>query len=171
MIRVIVESPFAPRTPLPDGDRCVSGRDLDCPGVDHVGKIQYGDSYCLNWCAWCFATKVRAEESALHARYLAAALRDCVLRGETPYASHGLLTLPGVLRDEVPEERERGIRAGFAWREVAHGTAFYVDLGWSNGMSAGSKHAGDLKNQHLRESRPTFHWIEERTLGPDWDRK
>ena len=61
-------------------------------------------------------------------RYLRACLRDCVLRGETPYASHGLLTQPGVLRDDVPEERATGIEAGFAMRRVMDATVIYTDL-------------------------------------------
>lgn len=169
MIRVVVESPFAPRTPQ-SAEICPWEKDglLGCFNVGSPGSLYDQHRPCPR----CTVDNVRAAESSLHARYLAAALRDCVLRGETPYASHGLLTLPGVLRDDVPEERELGIRAGFAWREAAHGTVFYTDLGWSSGMRAGEKHAIDLKNEHLaRFTRPTFHWIEERTLGPDWDHK
>lgn len=64
-------------------------------------------------------------------RYLRAAMRDCLLRGEAPFASHGLYTQPGVLRDEIPEEREHGITAGFAWRRVSCATVVYTDLGIS----------------------------------------
>jgi hypothetical protein len=70
----------------------------------------------------------------LNLRYLRACLRDAVLRGESPYASHALLTQPGVLRDEIPDERAQGIAAGFAWRTAAALTVFYEDLGWSSGM-------------------------------------
>ena len=35
-------------------------------------------------------------------RYLRACIRDCLLRGETPYASHALYTQDGVLRDDIP---------------------------------------------------------------------
>lgn len=116
---------------------------------------------------------VRASESAQNARYLAAALRDCVLRGEAPFASHGLYTLDGVLRDEVPAERELGIAAGFAWREVAHVTAFYTDLGRSRGMELAEEHAARLHTKHLGMGRSTAesHRIQYRILGPDWDRK
>jgi len=79
--------------------------------------------------------------------YLRAAMRDCILRGESPYASHGLLTQPGVLRDSVPEERSLGIAAGFAWRSVADLTVVYTDLGITPGMAAGIEHAE-------REGRP-----------------
>jgi hypothetical protein len=70
-------------------------------------------------------------------RYLRAAMHDCITRGESPYASHGLLTQPGVLDDTIPEERERGIEAGFAWKDVAHATVVYTDLGISKGMGYG----------------------------------
>ena len=64
-------------------------------------------------------------------------MRDCLLRGEAPFASHALYTQPGVFRDEVPEERKHGIEAGFVWRECAELTVFYIDLGWSKGMQQG----------------------------------
>lgn len=85
-----------------------------------------------------------AGDIALNERYLAAALRNCLLRGESPFASHGLYTRPGVLDDGVPAERERGILAGFAWRDVAELTVVYRDLGLSAGMEAGLRHAREL---------------------------
>lgn len=94
---------------------------------------------------------------ALHLRYLRACLRDAVLRGETPYASHHLLTAPGVLRDEVPEERELGINAGFAWRASAKLTVFYEDHGWSRGMY------NALADCTMRQLP-----FERRTLGLGW---
>jgi hypothetical protein len=63
--------------------------------------------------------------------YVRACMRDCLLRGEAPFASHALYTQPGVLNDDVPEDRNLGIDAVFAWREHADLTVFYVDLGWS----------------------------------------
>lgn len=74
-------------------------------------------------------------------RYARAAMRDCLLRGETPYASHLLYTQEGVLDDEVPEDRELGIRAGFHWREVAEKTVVYQDFGISRGMQFGIEDA------------------------------
>jgi len=66
-------------------------------------------------------------------------LRACVSihRGESPYASHGLYTQPGVLDDKNPEERALGIAAGFVWREVAELTVVYTDLGVTPGMLLG----------------------------------
>lgn len=92
-------------------------------------------------------------------RYVRACMRDCLLRGEAPFASHALYTQDGVLRDEVPEERMHGITAGFAWRETAEATVVYTDLGTSKGMEYGIAHATELG-----------HPIEYRQLGSDWDK-
>ncbi len=70
-------------------------------------------------------------------RYARAAMRDSLLRGEAPYASHLLYTQEGVLDDLIPAEREHGIQAGFAWRQVAVATVVYTDLGISKGMQYG----------------------------------
>jgi hypothetical protein len=64
--------------------------------------------------------------------YLQACIRDCLARGETPYASHQMLT--EALDDNVPEQRALGINAGLAMRETIGFAAFYVDLDWSTGM-------------------------------------
>ena len=68
--------------------------------------------------------------------YARAAMADCLKRGEAPYASHLLYTQPGVLRDDIPAERELGINAGLAWWRVADLHAFYTDYGMSRGMTA-----------------------------------
>ncbi len=69
--------------------------------------------------------------------YARAAVRDSLARGEAPIASHLLYTQPGVLRDEVSEERQWGIDAGLAWRHVSDGTVVYTDRGISTGMKYG----------------------------------
>ena len=69
--------------------------------------------------------------------YARRCVRDSLLRGEAPIASHLLYTQPGVLRDEVPEERQHGIDAGLAWRQVAQATVVYTDRGVSAGMQYG----------------------------------
>lgn len=86
--------------------------------------------------------------------YARAALRDCLLRGEAPIASHLLYTQPGVLRDEIPGERAHGIDAGLAWGRVADATVVYTDRGTSRGMEQGIARA-------VAEGRP----VEYRTLG------
>jgi len=95
-------------------------------------------------------------------RYLQACIRDCIDRGESPYASHRMLT--SALDDTVKKERDQGIQAGFAWRTCAGVSAFYVDLGMSGGMIYGLKDA-----LNLVEDRSLFHEIEVRRLGDDWD--
>lgn len=64
-------------------------------------------------------------------------VRDSLSRGEAPIASHLLYTQPGILRDEVQEERQWGIDAGLAWRKVADASVVYTDLGVSEGMKYG----------------------------------
>lgn len=73
--------------------------------------------------------------------YARACLRDCILRGEAPFASHLLYTQDGVLRDEVPEEREFGMEAGFVWGRCADATVVYMDYGISCGMQKGIERA------------------------------
>lgn len=71
--------------------------------------------------------------------YARAAMLDCLLRGEAPYASHLLYTQ--VLDDDVEEERHRGMEAGI---ELSHHLlldedaqhVFYDELGISGGMRA-----------------------------------
>ena len=69
--------------------------------------------------------------------YARACLRDCLLRGESPVASHCLLTQEGVLNDADPIERAVGINAGHAWMHVCDAVVVYTDLGISEGMKAG----------------------------------
>lgn len=71
--------------------------------------------------------------------YARRCVRDSLLRGEHPIASHLLYTQPSILNDDVPEERQRGIDAGLAWRDVAEGTVVYTDLGITDGMKYGIK--------------------------------
>jgi hypothetical protein len=95
---------------------------------------------------------------ARNLRYLRACMADCLRRGEAPFASHGLYTQPGVLRDEIPEERARGIAAGSAFRPVCAATIVYADLGVSPGMHAGVAEALEIRQM-----------VETRRLGEGWD--
>lgn len=85
-----------------------------------------------------------AGDVSTNVAYLRACLHDCILRGEAPFASHGLYTQPGVLRDDVPGERALGIGAGLEWRRFAHKTVVYTDLGITEGMRRGIEHAAQL---------------------------
>ncbi len=69
--------------------------------------------------------------------YARAALRDCLDRGEAPYASHLLYTQPGVLDDNDADQRRHGIEAGLAWGRRANATVVYTDRGVSAGMQQG----------------------------------
>jgi hypothetical protein len=99
-----------------------------------------------------------AGDTPLHLRYLRACMRDCLLRGEAPFASHHLYTAPGVLRDEIPEERDHGILAGFAWRSLSSISVFYIDLGWSRGMTLG-REAAERINHPFQMRELGFGWF------------
>lgn len=81
------------------------------------------------------------EGIAANVEFARACVRDSLARGEAPLASHLLYTQPGILRDEIPEERQWGIDAGLAWRHLSEGTVVYIDRGVSRGMEYGIKAA------------------------------
>jgi hypothetical protein len=91
-------------------------------------------------------------------KYSRECIKDCLNRGESPFASHLLYTQKGVLDDTVPEERSKGIAAANGWLEVADYTVVYMDLGVTRGMLIGVMKAAKLgKPIHLRwlrEPRP-----------------
>lgn len=74
---------------------------------------------------------------AANLTYARACLRDCLMRGEAPLASHATLTQPGVLDDDDPFERKLGMAAGHAWLPFADAVVVYTDRGISPGMHAG----------------------------------
>jgi hypothetical protein len=78
------------------------------------------------------------QENILYARM---AVRDSLLRGEAPIASHLLYTQEGILNDDIKEERQHGIDAGLAWGNVANQTVVYIDKGISRGMEYGIQRA------------------------------
>lgn len=76
--------------------------------------------------------------------YARKCLRHSLGLGEAPVASHLLYTQAGILKDEIPEERELGIKAGFQWKEMPESlTVFYIDRGWSEGMNQALKECID----------------------------
>ena len=75
--------------------------------------------------------------------YARKCVRHSLLLGEAPIASHLLYTQEGILRDDVPEERAKGIAAGLAWLKVASLSAVYTDYGVSDGMRMGIEAAKD----------------------------
>lgn len=76
-------------------------------------------------------------------RYAKACVRDCLMRNESPLASHLLFTQDDILRDYVKSERKLGIDAGLAWSAVSEATVVYTDLGISDGMLEGIRVAQD----------------------------
>ncbi len=87
--------------------------------------------------------------------YLQACIRDSLSRGESPYASHQMLT--SALDDAKADERAHGMLAGVVWYECAELVAVYTDFGISSGMDHGVVHARALKKP-----------IEHRSLGGIW---
>lgn len=92
----------------------------------------------------------------LNERYARACMKDCLMRGEAPFASHLLYTQPGVLDDTVPGERELGIKAGLKWGYKAYASVVYTDLGISNGMQFGIDNA--VKRRRKVEYRTIQGW-------------
>lgn len=82
--------------------------------------------------------------------YARACLRDSLLRGEAPIASHLLYTQKGVLNDDIPEERTLGIEAGLQWLGQSNYTVVYEDLGLSPGMEYGIEKARERGNVIIR---------------------
>ena len=83
------------------------------------------------------------EEFQKNIEYGYLALRDCLMRGEAPMASHMLYGLGGVTDDDIDEERNMGIDAGLAWHKVSDKTVVYTDRGMSKGMEFGIQVAKD----------------------------
>src|SRR5688500_13514676 len=78
-----------------------------------------------------------AGEIEANVEYARRCVRDSLSRGEAPIASHLLYTQPGILNDNDPTERQWGIDAGLAWRQVAEASVVYTDSGISSGMKYG----------------------------------
>lgn len=91
-------------------------------------------------------------------RFLRACLRDSLLRGEAPYASHAIYTQPGVLDDGDVQDRKFGMEAGFEFKNVADCTVVYQNLGISPGMQAG-----------IDASTAKGYKYEFRTLPENWE--
>ena len=86
-------------------------------------------------------------------------MHDCLVNhNESPYASHLLYTRNNVLRDEVPEDRKLGIKAGFYWRDVAEETVFYIDLGQTPGMKLGVEDIWKKSKSYSERKLPKDLW-------------
>jgi len=97
-------------------------------------------------------------------RYARACMRDSLLRGEAPLASHLLYTQKGILNDQVPHERALGVEAGLFWGEHAEATVVYTDRGISPGMMKGiaaARRAGRRVEQRSLYRDTYNQWDEE----------
>lgn len=121
---VIIESPFAPQTPRPNGS---------CNGCGIAPHYRH--------CAYCRALEQWHSDRAANIQYARAAIADSLRRGEAPFASHALYTQRGILDDNQPADRALGIAAGFAWGAKADLVAVYTDRGISQGMREGMARA------------------------------
>ena len=77
-------------------------------------------------------------------KYARKCLAHSLSLNEAPIASHLLFTQEGVLSDNIPEQRLKGIEAGFAWMPHAKAMVVYTDLGISHGMSTAITRANAL---------------------------
>lgn len=87
-----------------------------------------------------------------HRIYLQDCIRDCIRRGETPYASHQMLT--AALNDADEEERRIGMEAGFDMAEQIGRIAVYMDHGVSHGMAQG------ISRHRARGLQIEYRWLE-----------
>lgn len=78
-------------------------------------------------------------------------LKDSLLHGEAPFASH--LLYPQVLEDLKVDERALGIRCNIEWIRVARRIAVYTALGVSPGMHEGCAAALAIFKQDTADYR------------------
>ncbi len=96
-----------------------------------------------------------AGDTTRNVEYARRAVKDSLLRGEAPIASHLLYTQPGILDDSVEIERHLGISAGLAWQKAASdATVVYTDYGITEGMRYG-----------IHEAERAGKTVEFRTIG------
>jgi hypothetical protein len=90
--------------------------------------------------------------------YARQCLRDSLLRGEAPIASHLLYTQPGVLRDDDKTERAMGIAAGLAWGVTADATVVYSqpshEARMRRGIDRAKVESRENKYRHLNNYQP-----------------
>lgn len=92
--------------------------------------------------------------------YARLCVRDSLLRGEAPYASHLFFTQAGILSDVIQEERDLGIAAGQTMGDKFDLRAVYEDFGISKGMQYGIERA-------LKLGQPIEHRMLSRVMNLD----
>lgn len=91
--------------------------------------------------------------------YTRMCLHDCLVNyRESPLASHLLYTQEFILDDDIPSERQLGIRAGLDWGAMAEASIIYVDLGISTGMAFGVRDARDMNRSRELRRLPDDMW-------------
>ena len=101
-----------------------------------------------------------ARDRSKNVEYAKACMRDCLARGEFPFASHLLYAQEGITDDNNAIERHVGIEAGLAWGQFAQITVVYLDNGVSSGMKHGIATAKKMKRKIIY-----------RFLGGKWAQK
>src|SRR5204862_6157379 len=96
-------------------------------------------------------------------------MNDALRRGEAPYLSH--LLYPKTLDDTIPEQRERGIRAGHAIAARLEAWIFYLDRGITRGMLQGvdAAVAACFRPVHVDDAASVYPPYERRILFRTFD--
>lgn len=94
------------------------------------------------------------EHTEFNVLYAQACVRDSLLRGEAPFASH--LQYIGATDDKNPDERQLGIEAGLTFLHNAYYSVIYIDLGITEGMKIGIERAIKLGTTVLYRNLPDF---------------
>lgn len=90
----------------------------------------------------------------LNLNFARACLLHSIHLGETPFASHLFYTQ--VLDDTIPQDRTLGMTLGFNFYHHAQLCAVYTNLGISNGMLSGIRHAESLRIPVVYRRLPIF---------------
>jgi hypothetical protein len=126
------------------------------PWTPELDRELGGDGERLPPCRPVVIESPLAGNVELHQRYLDACIRDCIERGETPYASHRMLV--GPLDDLDAAQRMTGMLAGFhmaeALAQLGAPRVVYVDCGVSGGMGLGIQHAERIGQRVERRTVP-----------------
>lgn len=99
-----------------------------------------------------------AGDVTLNIKFARACMRDSLNRGEAPFAMHLLYTQEGILDDDIPEERNLGIEAGFAWGNYAALSAVYTNLGITPGMEFGIQKAKEAGRRVEYRELENWNW-------------
>lgn len=94
------------------------------------------------------------EHTEFNVAYANACIRDCLLNGEAPFASH--IQYTNATDDKNANERKLGIEAGLHFLNFAKYTVVYTDLGITSGMKQGIKKALSKEKNVYYRKLPNF---------------